>query len=138
MLNEMDGVSSSGTAAANGPNVLIVACTNRLEAIDSALLRPGRLEVHVEVGVPTATDVEAILREKLQGRVVEANLLPFVPKLVRIKSSGADIYGLCREAVYQSLRRTKNSKPVVVTTQHVESALVHLRTLGCGGVRFIS
>jgi SpoVK/Ycf46/Vps4 family AAA+-type ATPase len=121
LLNEMDGVSSSGGGSAAGPKVLIVACTNRLAAIDSALLRPGRLEVHIAVGLPSATDIEAIVREKLQSTVLEAQLSTLAEKLVRSQSSGADVYGLCREAVYQSLRRTK-TKPVVVTTQDLEAA----------------
>jgi DNA polymerase III delta prime subunit len=122
LLNEMDGVSSGGGGgSAAGPQVLIVACTNRLEAIDSALLRPGRLEVHIAVGLPSATDIEAIVREKLQSTVLEADLSTLAEQLVRSKSSGADVYGLCREAVYQSLRRTK-TKPVVVMTHDLDAA----------------
>ena len=33
-------------------NVLIIGMTNRKDLIDPALLRPGRLEVHVEIGLP--------------------------------------------------------------------------------------
>jgi ATP-dependent 26S proteasome regulatory subunit len=122
LLNEMDGVSSSGGGGSTGcPKVLIVACTNRLEAIDSALLRPGRLEVHIAVGLPSATDIEAIVREKLQSTVLEADLSTLAEKLARSQSSGAEVYGLCREAVYQSLRRSK-TKPVVVTTHDLDAA----------------
>jgi SpoVK/Ycf46/Vps4 family AAA+-type ATPase len=42
LLNEMDGVSS----AIQKSRVLVVACTNRLGSLDSALLRPGRLQEH--------------------------------------------------------------------------------------------
>ena len=55
LLNEMDGVTSSG-------DVLVLGCTNRIEDLDEALLRPGRLDHHIEVTLPTEQDVMAIVR----------------------------------------------------------------------------
>lgn len=45
LLSKIDGVDSLN-------NVLIIGMTNRKDLIDDALLRPGRLEVHVEIGLP--------------------------------------------------------------------------------------
>ena len=45
MLSKMDGVTAIN-------NILIVGMTNRKDMIDSALLRPGRFEVHIEIGLP--------------------------------------------------------------------------------------
>jgi hypothetical protein len=44
LLNEMDGVASEGTDA-----LLVVAATNRPQALDAALLRPGRFDTAVHV-----------------------------------------------------------------------------------------
>ena len=56
LLNEMDGISSSHQS-----NVVVVACTNRLESLDAALLRPGRLEEHIALTLPSQFDSLAIL-----------------------------------------------------------------------------
>ena len=45
LLSKIDGVNALN-------NVLIIGMTNRKDLIDPALLRPGRLEVHVEIGLP--------------------------------------------------------------------------------------
>jgi vesicle-fusing ATPase len=45
LLSKIDGVESLN-------NVLIIGMTNRLDMIDEALLRPGRFEIHLEIGLP--------------------------------------------------------------------------------------
>jgi len=47
LLTELD-------RASDNPNLVVLAATNRRNALDPALLRPGRLETHIEVPSPTA------------------------------------------------------------------------------------
>ena len=54
LLSKMDGVEQLD-------NVVVIGMTNRLELIDDALLRPGRFEVHLQIGLPTEAGRREIL-----------------------------------------------------------------------------
>lgn len=46
ILTNMDGVEALN-------NIIVIGMTNRKDLIDEAVLRPGRLEVHIEIGIPS-------------------------------------------------------------------------------------
>jgi len=94
LLNEMDGVASTSSGAAAGRGrrgetgagggVLVLAATNRRDALDAALLRPGRLHESVELGVPGREDREGVLR-------VHAGRLPLAAGVDLARLSGDDV-----------------------------------------------
>lgn len=102
LLNEMDGI-----VAANG--LIIVAATNRLDAIDPALLRPGRFGCHIAVELPDAKERQDIIRVSCKripvaGTDDERRAL-YARLAARTEGcSAAELGSMCREAAMVALR----------------------------------
>ena len=100
LLSKIDGVDSLN-------NILVIGMTNRLDTIDPAILRPGRFEMKMEIGLPDKDGRLQILRihtEKL------TNILNHDVKICDLVEqthnfTGAEIAGLCRSAVSYALNR---------------------------------
>jgi len=90
--------------------VMVVATTNRPEAVDGALRRPGRFDRELEIGVPTPAQREGILRTVLAG-VAHTLSEQAVSDLVATTHGfvGADLHALCNEAALHSLRTNLQS-----------------------------
>lgn len=58
LLNELDGIESG-----SNQGVYFLAATNRLETVDSALTRPGRIDMILEVGYPNEQDIREIVEK---------------------------------------------------------------------------
>ncbi len=126
LLTELDGLEDN-------PNVVVLAATNRRDALDPALLRPGRLEAHVEVPAPDAAGRRAVLRVHGRGKPFadDVDLDEFVP--VTEGFSGADLEALVREASMRAIREfaadlgpeaaTERADEVRITRAHFEQAL---------------
>ena len=97
LLNEMDGVSSSD-------GLIIVGATNRLDAIDPALLRPGRFGQHVQVNLPNETERIDILNVAARHLPKENDINMIELARVTKGLSGAELRGVCREAAMSALR----------------------------------
>ena len=98
LLVEMDGFG-------NNEGVIVMAATNRADILDNALLRPGRFDRQVYVGMPEIKGREAILKIHARGKPLADD--------VDLKSiakgtpgfSGADLENLMNEAALLAVRR---------------------------------
>ncbi|XP_041515530.1 ATPase family protein 2 homolog isoform X4 [Microtus oregoni] len=108
LLTLMDGIGSEGSEG----RVLVLGATNRPQALDAALRRPGRFDKEIEIGVPNAQDRLDIL-QKLLRRVPH---LLSKAELLRLANNahgyvGADLKALCNEAGLYALRRVLRKQP---------------------------
>ena len=117
LLNEMDGFEST-------KGVLVLAATNKPEALDPAIMRPGRFDSHIYLGLPDAAARKEILEITLKGVLLEENFN--WDKLVTATDgyTGAEIVGLHDLATDETMRRTAKGSPVEkVVTEDFEKAL---------------
>ncbi|KAK5642443.1 hypothetical protein RI129_008610 [Pyrocoelia pectoralis] len=129
MLTEMDGIESR-----NG--VYLLAATNRPDIIDPAVLRPGRLDKIIYVGLPSPEDRVDILRT-ITKNGTKPQLSPDVDLEVIGKSeqcdgyTGADLSALVREAGIQALKeymlQPDQKQCPLVTTIHFKLAVTKIR-----------
>ncbi|KAJ8523887.1 hypothetical protein ON010_g17230 [Phytophthora cinnamomi] len=139
-LNEMDGVGSqrvttpsvshaNGSSTSESGGILLVAATNRKDALDAALIRPGRIDKTVELGFPTQEDIEKIFalytRKMPLAADVDIQALSGRPRGYRGQSfsrmfTGADIAAICKEAAFRALREDIEAKTVCL--RHFEAA----------------
>ncbi|KAI6152389.1 P-loop containing nucleoside triphosphate hydrolase protein [Pisolithus tinctorius] len=102
LLSKMDGVDRLN-------NILVIGMTNRLDMIDEALLRPGRLEVHMEISLPDARGRYQILRihtaKMRTNKVMDDDVdLEEIAQLTK-NYSGAEIEGFIKSATSFALNR---------------------------------
>jgi vesicle-fusing ATPase len=133
LLSKIDGVNALN-------NILVIGMTNRKDMIDSALLRPGRLEVHIEIGLPDEKGRKQIfeihlktMREsKMLGDDVSSDWLAAETK----NFSGAEIEGVVKSAssfaLYESIDIKKTgAKPIDTTGKDIKVMKYHFeKSLG--------
>ncbi|KAJ2159909.1 hypothetical protein GGF46_002691 [Coemansia sp. RSA 552] len=114
LLVEMDGFKSQ-----SAPGVFVLAVTSRPGTVDPALLRPGRLDVHIGLGLPDTEQRRAILAG-IMGRMAATAMVRNSPERMRELvertrgHTGADLAGLCREAALCALRRDIGAETVAM------------------------
>jgi transitional endoplasmic reticulum ATPase len=118
ILAEMDGLEELN-------NVVVIGATNRPNLIDPALLRPGRFDELIYVGVPDAAGRERILAIHAKGMPLAADvdLKALAERTMRF--TGADLEDLTRRAGLAALRRGLESAEV--TMADFEFALTETR-----------
>ena len=111
LLTEMDGFEGN-----NG--VIILAATNRPEALDPALTRPGRFDRRVPVELPDLKGREAILRVHAKKVKLEDNIDFTAIARMASGASGAELANIVNEA---ALRAVRNGRTVVEQADLEES-----------------
>ncbi|KAI7857888.1 P-loop containing nucleoside triphosphate hydrolase protein [Circinella umbellata] len=109
LLTLMDGTSSAD-------RIVVLGATNRPNALDEALRRPGRFDREVEIGIPNSDDRFSILTtlmRKIPHTLTEKELLALASKSHGYV--GADLAAVCREAGLKCIRRN-----TIIKQEHKE------------------
>ena len=113
LLVEMDGFSGN-------EGVIVMAATNRADILDSALLRPGRFDRRVYVGVPDVRGREAILKVHARGKSLADDVdLNSIAKGTP-GFTGADLENLLNESALLAARRNKR----FITMADIDEAIL--------------
>ena len=102
MLVEMDGFESNS-------GVIVVAATNRSDVLDKALLRPGRFDRQVHVGLPDIRGREQILHVHMRKVPIDPDVDAAVLARGTPGFSGADLANLVNESALFAARRNKRA-----------------------------
>lgn len=100
ILVEMDGFEQ-------GQNVIVLAATNRMDVLDPALLRPGRFDRRVGIGLPDRKDRLAILKVHFAKKPLAKNVDLESLAAKTAGSSGADLANIANEAAIIAARNNR-------------------------------
>ena len=115
LLVEMDGFQKN-------EGVIVLAATNRQDILDPALLRPGRFDRQVYVGVPDAQGREEILKIYARDKRLDAGVDLKTVALTTAGFTGADLENLLNEAAILTVRE----KRFAITTGDLEEAMMKI------------
>lgn len=131
LLTELDGLTDN-------PNLMVVGATNRREALDPALLRPGRLESHVEIPLPDAEARRAIFDVHSDGKPYADDVDLDALAADTDGWSGAELEALVRQASMLAIREfasdlgpeaaTERAEEITITAEHFAAAREQVQT----------
>ena len=98
LLSLLDGLRGRG-------KIICIGATNRINAIDEALRRPGRFDREIEFGVPNMKGRKEIFQIHTRGMPIEEDVDLNDYADITYGSVGADIMAVCREAAMFALRK---------------------------------
>ncbi|KRZ28914.1 26S protease regulatory subunit 4 [Trichinella pseudospiralis] len=97
LLNQLDGFDSRG-------DVKVIMATNRIETLDPALIRPGRIDRKIEFPLPDEVTIRKIFQIHTSRMTIADNVDFEEFIMAKDDLSGADIKAICTEAGLQALR----------------------------------
>ncbi len=127
-LAELDGVEKL-------TGVFVLAATNRPDMVDPALLRPGRFDVVVEIGLPDEPERLAILQVQVRGKPIDKKVDLKILAAETVGLTGADLGAICNRAALNAIRdrieagtkgKLATSSPLLILTRHFEVALAEI------------
>jgi transitional endoplasmic reticulum ATPase len=103
LLTELDGIEEL-------ENVMVIAATNRKDLIDSALLRPGRIDAHVELEIPNKETMKEIFEVHTRNMPLDKNVK--ISEIVKMLEgwTGAEIEAVCRNAGINAIKKNYKLK----------------------------
>ena len=113
LLVEMDGFGTN-------EGVIVMAATNRQDILDKALLRPGRFDRQIYVGMPDVKGREAILRVHAKGKPLAEDVNLATIAKTTIGFTGADLENLLNESALLAARRNRR----FITMTEIEEAMI--------------
>ncbi len=121
LLALMDGLEARG-------DVIVIAATNRPDAIDPALRRPGRFDREIEIGVPDREGRKEILEIHTRGMPLAEDVdLDELAELT-VGFVGADLEALCKEAAMHALRSRMEKGEIDIEAEEIpEEVLENLK-----------
>lgn len=122
LLSEMSGFHT-------GDGVVVLAATNRMEMLDAALLRPGRFDRQIEVGLPGRKERQSILELHSRNKPLAEDVNFEALAAETVYFSGASLENLLNEAAIRAAAKEKHS----ITMQDLRSALVQT-LVGADGI----
>ncbi|MFD0694783.1 AAA family ATPase [Paenibacillus sp. GCM10027628] len=114
LLTEMDGIHTN-----DAPRILIMAATNRKEMLDSALLRPGRFDRHIDVDLPDKKGRLSILDIHVKNKPLAEGVSLEAIAEQTFGFSGAQLESVLNEGAIYALREEKAE----IEQHHLASAI---------------
>jgi peroxin-6 len=153
LLAELDGMSDGKDG---GGGVFVIGATNRPDLLDQALLRPGRFDKMLYLGISDTHDKQATILQALTRKYVSTPLLvsifnrmvlmlsyrftlspslslPRVASTLPFTFTGADLYALCSDAMLKAVTRSARAVDVCVAAINASRAADHKSAITIAG-----
>ncbi|OAA71325.1 peroxisomal biogenesis factor 6 [Cordyceps fumosorosea ARSEF 2679] len=124
LLAELDGMSGGGD---DSGGVFVIGATNRPDLLDQALLRPGRFDKMLYLGVSDTHDKQRTILEALTRKFTlhPSVSLATVAQQLPFTYTGADFYALCSDAMLKAVTRAASAVDAKVRAVNADPARKH-------------